>query len=139
MGARPSWQQDDCSAWCEGDHHEDDQPVDCTHHSGGISVPVVTREQSISGGQLYVTIDAGDFEIGLTRMDGQADTWLYIGGGAQQHIEITTESARRVETALRRLWHVVSLAACDCPPFDWRESTSRVEVTILPRFGAIRE
>lgn len=101
--ARPSWQHDDCPAWCDGGHRENDQSDDWVHHSAGITIPVITRELSIVNRQLHTAIEASTFELGLTHLDGQSETWLYLGDGTGQHINVSLESARRIEHVLRRV------------------------------------
>jgi hypothetical protein len=96
---RPSWQLDDCPAWCVVDHREDDHPDDRVHRTDAPSVPVIARSRRFDP-DLTFEVDAADFEVGVSRRDGDVETWIYVGGGSGQQIEITRESAARLVRAL---------------------------------------
>ena len=99
MNPRPSWQLDDCPAWCAVDHSEEDHPDDRSHRTDAPSVPVIARTRRFDDGLAFET-EAMDFEVGMSRRDGDADTWIYVGAGGEQQIEVSRESARRLLRAL---------------------------------------
>jgi hypothetical protein len=96
---RPSWQLDDCPAWCEIDHREEDHPDDRVHRTEAPSVPVIARSRRFDDGLRY-EVGAMDFEVGVSRRDGEVETWIYVGGETGQQIEVTRESAARLLRAL---------------------------------------
>ena len=97
--SRPSWQVDPCPAWCAGGHRESDHPDDRQHRSASIAVPVVVRRTTLESARLVRTAEAAEFEVGLSRADGESDTWLYLGEGPGASIEVSAESARRLLAA----------------------------------------
>jgi hypothetical protein len=99
ISRRPSWQLDDCPAWCAIDHRQEDHPDDRVHRTEAPSVPVIARSRRFDG-ELRYEIAAMDFEVGMSRRDGEAETWIYVGGETEQPIEVTRESAARLLRAL---------------------------------------
>lgn len=93
---RPSWQVDPCPSWCAGEHGEHDHPDDRQHRSASFSVAVIARRTQLEPERLVRTAEPTEFEVGLSRSDGEQDTWLYIGEGPGMSIEISAESARRL-------------------------------------------
>ena len=94
--ARPSWQVDLCPQWCVGGHAEHDHPDDRVHRSAALSVPVVVRRTSFSGPEAHRSTEAAEFEVAVSRVDGETETWAYVGEGPRMFIEVTTESAARL-------------------------------------------
>jgi hypothetical protein len=97
---RPSWQVDPCPAWCAGGHAEHDHPDDRVHRSPAVAVPVVTRRTAFDGPELRRSTQAAEFEVAVSRVDGEKETWAYVGDGPAMFIEVTTESAARLIDAL---------------------------------------
>ena len=97
---RPSWQVDDCPNWCTGGHAEHDHPDDRVHRSAAVAVPVVTRRTSFEGAELRRLTEATEFEVAVSRIDGEMETWAYAGEGSTMFIEMTVESAARLVDAL---------------------------------------
>ncbi|SJM59441.1 hypothetical protein [Gulosibacter sp. 10] len=44
-----------------------------------------------------------EYEIGLSRADGSTETWVYIGAGPGEYLEVSVESARRLIAALQHV------------------------------------
>lgn len=97
---RPSWQADPCPGWCAGGHAEHDHPDDRVHRSLAESVPVVVRRTAFGSGGVRRSAEAVEFEVALSRVDGERETWVYIGEGPAMFVEVTAESAGRVLGAL---------------------------------------
>jgi hypothetical protein len=96
---RPSWQRDECPAWCAVDHREDDHPDDRSHRTDTPAVPVIARARRFDDGLVFET-GAMEFEVGVSRPDGEVDTWIYVGAGPGQQLEVSRESAKRLLRAL---------------------------------------
>lgn len=97
---QPTWQRSPCPPWCTSDHHEHDHADDRLHRSAGIVVPVVSRRLS----QLDpVRHDAAgrEYELGLSQRDDGGETWVYLGAGPQECLELSLDSWRRILDA----WH----------------------------------
>lgn len=103
---RPSWQLDACPGWCAGGHQEGDHPDDRVHRSSDLAVPVVARRTWFEGGGIRRAAQSTAFEVGLGRVDGEPQTWVYVGDGPGRSFEVTHESAERlaarIEAVLRR-------------------------------------
>ena len=97
---RPSWQTDPCPRWCAGGHEESDHPDDRVHRSCAVPVPVVARRTWFEGARLYRHEEAAEFDVALGRVDGEGETWLYVGDGPARSIEVTAESAERLLAAI---------------------------------------
>lgn len=93
---RPSWQLDDCPTWCVGGHREDDHPDDRVHRSLGVTVPVTARATTFPGGARRVDVEVVDLDIGISRADGERQTWFYVGSGPDRYLELSGESASRL-------------------------------------------
>lgn len=98
--SRPSWQADPCPSWCTGDHAEQDHPDDRVHRGRALTVPVVARRTWFEGGGIRRSAEATEFEVAVSRVDGESETWLYVGAGPAVSIEVTTESAERLARAV---------------------------------------
>ena len=99
--SRPSWQSDPCPPWCTGEHAELDHPDDRVHRSRSMAVPVVARRTWFEGEGIRRSAEATEFEVALSRVDGESETWLYVGAGPALSIEVTAESADRLVVAMR--------------------------------------
>lgn len=98
--SRPSWQADPCPPWCTDEHSERDHPDDRVHRSRSAGVPVVARRAWFEGEGIRRSAEAADFEVALARVDGEPETWLYVGAGPGISIEVTAESADRLFRAM---------------------------------------
>lgn len=94
MAPRPTWQQDDCPSWCVVAHHEDDHPDDRKHLSATRTVPVI--ELTADGQTGRDVPRAAELVVLMQRRDGVADTWLYVGDGSDQLLQMTPGSWRRL-------------------------------------------
>lgn|GEM_PF-1068455 len=117
--ARPTWQADACPDWCVVLHAQDDDERDRTHVSASLSVPArqllggpgaevspfAEREPSGPPGspEAMDSTAAADLAVCLHRRDGAPSTWVYVGDGAVQHLELSTDSWRRILPALDRV------------------------------------
>lgn len=100
MLSRPSWQVDECPSWCTGEHREADHPDDRVHRGVPITVPVVARRTWFDAAGIRRDSEATDFEVALSRVDGDDETWLYAGSGPAAAIDVTAESAQRLVRAI---------------------------------------
>jgi hypothetical protein len=96
-------------------HEQDDHERDRKHVSASLSVPVrqllaeVGRAASPFAEPEVTTVPGGvertaqvDLAVVLHRRDGEPTTWLYVGDGAEQLLELTVESWARLAPALDR-------------------------------------
>lgn len=97
---RPTWQTDPCPGWCTRGHTELDHPDDRVHRGIAVTVPVVTRRTSYPDGAIRRSTDAIDLEVAISRVDGDQETWAYIGSGPGASVEVTVESAERLVAVL---------------------------------------
>ncbi|PJJ61923.1 DUF6907 domain-containing protein [Compostimonas suwonensis] len=87
---RPAWQQTPCPPWCVQEHADADPPADRRHVGSGHPVPVVLAP----GGRAVAT--SAELSMIVWRFDGSPETWVYLGDGTGQRIEVSLESARRL-------------------------------------------
>ena len=98
--SRPSWQVDPCPPWCAVDHGERDHPDDRVHRSATETVAVVARRTGFEGARIRRTAEATELDVALSRVDGDGQTWLYVGSGPAMAIEVSAESGRRLARAI---------------------------------------
>ena len=95
---RPSWQVDDCPPWCVAVHEEDDHPHDRKHLGPELTVPATTLAAHASPDGVHRDErSASELVLSLHRRDGSHDTWVYVGDGFEQ----------RVEVLLGDMWRIV--------------------------------
>lgn len=113
---RPAWQVEECPAWCVVLHTTDDHESDRRHVSASLSVPVrelrpadaappVVGEPDLSGpddGPGDRTV-ATELAVCLQRRDGGPTTWVYVGDGTHQALELSADSWHRLLPALDRV------------------------------------
>ena len=95
---------DDCPPWCVAVHAPDDHPHDRKHVSRDVAVPVTTLDATgdlasaardvVRGAELVVT---------LHRRVGSAETWVYLGDGFEQRVEVRLADMHRVVEAFAGL------------------------------------
>jgi hypothetical protein len=116
---RPTWQADPCPDWCVVLHAQDDDVRDRSHVSTSMSVaarqllsgpgaavsPFAEREPAGRPGtpEALDRTAAADLAVCLHRRDGARTTWVYVGDGAVQHLEMSAESWHRLMPALDRV------------------------------------
>ena len=66
------------------------------HRSAGIPVPVVVRTVSYEGSTRIAAVENADLEVGISRADGDRETWFYVGSGPERSLELSGESAARL-------------------------------------------
>ena len=71
---------------------------------------MVLRSTTVAGERLVRDAETAELEVGLSRVDGEPETWLYLGDGPGRSLELTAESARRL---LERA--AAQLAALEAP------------------------
>jgi hypothetical protein len=96
MAELPTWQVDPCPEWCASAHHEDDHPDDRVHRSEGIAVPAVIRSRRLTATRVVFDEEATVLEVGISRVDGSNDTWLYLGAGPGRELEVSAGTAMRL-------------------------------------------
>lgn len=97
----PTWQRTPCPPWCSGGHSEHDHPDDRVHRSTGIAFPVVSRRHDRVDPAARA-VRAREYEVGLSRRDGAAETWIYVGAGPDEYLEVASSSCAPLLDALRR-------------------------------------
>lgn len=80
---------DACPSWCVADH--DDAPASAAHVGRGRPVPVLQRQPRWDAG-----FDAALGEVVVVRGQDEHGSWVYVGDGATQWLEMSVESWRRV-------------------------------------------
>ncbi len=80
--------------WCTTRHGATTHPDDEDHRSAGIAMQAVARSPD-------ATAHDTEIEVGLLHRRQDADTWLVIEDGADVHLEVTLDTARRLARALR--------------------------------------
>lgn len=116
---RPTWQVEPCPRWCVVLHAQDDDVRDRSHVSASLSVP--TRQLLGTPGSAvspFAEPEPGaapgspealdrtataDLAVCVHRRDGSPTTWVYVGDGAVQHLELTADSWHRLMPALDRV------------------------------------
>lgn len=100
----PTWLTEPCPAWCVVLHADDDHPADRSHQSASLAVPVTQLrgigEHPPPPGD---AVDTLDLAVVLHRRVGAAQTWLYVGDGQHQGLELDLGSWTRVLTAVDHL------------------------------------
>lgn len=110
---RPAWQVEPCPGWCVVLHASDDHERDRKHISAALSVPVRQLRAGKAGADgLFAEPEPGtgdehtvstDLAVCLHRRDGARTTWVYVGDGTDQLLELTLESVVRLMPALDRV------------------------------------
>lgn len=96
----PAWQAQPCPSWCEGGHADTDHPDDRVHRSAGTVVAVRSR-RLVGVDPLRRLESAHEYEIGLSKDDADGQTWLYIGAGVEEYIEVALADGVRLVEVLR--------------------------------------
>jgi hypothetical protein len=82
----------ECPAWCVADHRpvaeggEDERTR--RHRSAIVDLPAIAPDGAL------------ELMIELHRVDGETTTWVYVGDGTDQRLELSVESAARLVAAL---------------------------------------
>ena len=79
--------------WCTTPHGTTSHPDDEDHRSAGILMPAVARS-------LDPTVHDTEIEVGLLHRRHDGETWVVIEDGADVHLEVTLDTARRLAQAL---------------------------------------
>ena len=115
MNGRPAWQVEPCPTWCVVLHEDGDHEHDRHHMSAGMTVPArQLRTTPQRSGWLFGEEDepagpggertvSADLAVCLHRADGGPTTWLYVGDGEDQSLELTVDSWARLAPALDRM------------------------------------
>ena len=73
------------------------------HRSAPETVPVVARHTGFEGVRIRRSAEAAEFDVALSRVDGQWQTWLYVGSGPAMAIEVSAESGRALARAIEEV------------------------------------
>lgn len=95
---RQRWQVNDCPSWCAVVHQDEDAADDRKHVSEARAVSVVELVGT-EPRDAEVRVDATsatEMVVCLQRRDGASTTWVYVGDGFDQGIEMSVESWERV-------------------------------------------
>jgi len=82
-----------CPPWCVADHPREDEPGSVRHRGATHEVAVVWEGRG-SGGP-----HSGELLVEVSRRDGEAAVWVYLGDG-WTGFSLSLESAVRVSAAL---------------------------------------
>jgi len=99
---QPSWQRSPCPGWCPGGHREEDLRGDRVHRSTGEAEPIRARRVRVVDGEFEELTGSEEFEAGLSVVDGGDTTWLYIGAGGGQQMEIDLRDLPRLRALIAR-------------------------------------
>lgn len=99
----PSWLNEPCPTWCTRTHAMHDHPADRAHTSEPVTIPTVERVIVASGDGIRYRHETLTLQIGLHRLIGEPDTWVYIGDGYERGVDIPPLAARQVADALHRV------------------------------------
>lgn len=93
-GAQP------CPPWCVASHAEEDEPHGRRHRTRARVIPVVLPA---AGGPGHEVAESGEMVLEAHRRIGGQETWVYLGDGAGQRLEVSAESAARVAAGLAQM------------------------------------
>ena len=85
-----------CPEWCVARHEAEDENGVMRHRSVVLELGVIERTESSRG-------EATDLVIEMYRLEGESATWVYVGDGFDQYLELSLESVARLAAALARL------------------------------------
>jgi len=85
-----------CPEWCVADHDEEDEGERVRHRSVVTEVSVIERNVASAGDTTVLVIE-------MYRFDGESTTWVYVGDGFDQYLEVSLESIARLLVELARL------------------------------------
>ena len=85
-----------CPEWCVAQHEVEDEGGVRRHRSAAVSLGVIEKNLA-SGGE------ATEVAIEMHRTEGETTTWVYVGDGFDQYLEISLESVRRLMATLGRV------------------------------------
>ncbi|GIG25284.1 DUF6907 domain-containing protein [Cellulomonas denverensis] len=100
----PPWLTETCPPWCVVLHEVADHERDRRHVSASLSVPVLALRgvgEPLPPEEDEVTGE--DLALVLHRRVGDDETWLYVGDGRNQGLELSVASWSRVVPGLDRL------------------------------------
>lgn len=98
----PSWLSEPCPPWCVADHKETDHPADRVHDSAAVEVPGVILIRVADGDGVRMVPDAVGVYLERCRRVGERQDWVVLGTPTQ-YVDMSWETAQRVEEALSRL------------------------------------
>jgi len=84
-----------CPEWCVAQHQVEDEGGVRRHRSAAVSLGVIERNVASAG-------EATEVAIEMHRTEGESTTWVYVGDGFDQYLELSLESVRRLVAALGR-------------------------------------
>lgn len=103
--SKPSWQRDDCPAWCVSEHREDDLPDDRFHDSAATRVPAVVPDVNKPLNPAHPV----ELHVVTSRRCETDEDWVFIGQPdlVRRGFSLSRESAQRLAAAVAA--HLVGL------------------------------
>jgi hypothetical protein len=83
-----------CPPWCVADHSREDEPGSVRHRGATFDVAVVLEGRGSLGPH------SAEVLVEVSRRDGEAAVWVYLGDG-WTGFSLSLESAARLSDALR--------------------------------------
>ena len=84
-----------CPSWCVADHRREQEGGAVRHRGPTVALGVLLRHPEHGAVPAELLIE-------VHRSEGDATTWLYLGDGTDQRLEVTLESAGLLAAALTR-------------------------------------
>jgi len=85
-----------CPEWCVAQHATEDEGGVRRHRAAAIGLDVIERSVASAG-------EATELAIEMHRTEGETTTWIYVGDGFDQYLEISAESMQRLAAVLVRM------------------------------------
>jgi len=85
-----------CPEWCIAHHDDEDEGGVRRHRSAAVDLGVIERSVASRG-------EATELAIEMHRTAGESTTWIYVGDGFDQYLELSTESTQRLAAVLTRM------------------------------------
>jgi hypothetical protein len=85
-----------CPEWCVAQHEVEDEGGVRRHRSAAVSLGVIEKNLASAG-------EATEVAIEMHRTEGESTTWVYVGDGFDQYLEVSLESVRRLVATLARV------------------------------------
>jgi len=93
-------QEDRCPWWCVVHHEPGERPADRLHECSGLVVPVIARPRSAPPATVG---EVREFVVIVSRKGDRAPTWIYVGDGEEQWLEVDVHTMSQVADVLREV------------------------------------
>lgn len=104
---QPGWLTEPCPSWCDEQHDDQDLIDDRRHHSAFWVVPVIQPVERYR--HLSHRLEASELTMLTFRDVADRETWVAIAND-QQRLELTLESALRLQAGLLQLLDAVTVS-----------------------------